>query len=258
MITNGASPSRFVEVDGCFNYRDLGGYRTQDGRTVAWRRLYRSDGLHRITHCGTAAFDALGVVTVIDLRSPVEVATRKWTPSAGWSGRRLLLPLLPEPPDWAAEDPEDLAQEDFAARHYWHTAVTGAARLKAAVEALAAPGALPAVFHCAAGKDRTGVLAALVLRLLGVPVETIADDYALSDEATARWEASLEAGNEDDTQTTWAYVPPAMLVAPPANMLLFLQRLDVEYGSVQGFATHIGIGRESVERLRQALLSGYS
>ncbi|UQX03464.1 tyrosine-protein phosphatase [Streptomyces sp. RerS4] len=251
---SGAPPSRFVDVDGCFNYRDLGGYRTADGKAVAWRKLYRSDGLHRMTACGSDAFAALGVSTVIDLRTPVEAETRAWTPPAGWSGRRLLLPLLPETPDWSAGDPADLEREDFAARHYWYTAVTGAAALRTAVEALAEPDGLPAVFHCAAGKDRTGVLAALVLRLLDVPAETIADDYALSDEATARWEASVAGGNEDDTQTAWAYVPPAMLVAPRDNMSLFLQRVEAEHGSVPAFAAHIGIGRETVERLRRALL----
>ncbi len=130
------------------------------------------------------------------------------------------------------------------------------AALRAALEALAAPGALPAVFHCAAGKDRTGVLAALVLRLLGVPATAVADEYALSEIGTARWEASLAAGNPDDTQATWSYVPPAMLTAERRTMLEFLRQLDADFGSVQGFARQARISTATVGRLHAALVGG--
>jgi protein-tyrosine phosphatase len=151
-------------------------------------------------------------------------------------------------------DPETLAAEDYAARHYAEMVREGAAALREAVEALAAPGALPAVFHCAAGKDRTGVLAAVVLRLLGVPSAVVADDYALSERATALWEASVRAGVPDDTATAWGYVPPSMLVAERRTMLRFLAGIDAEYGSVDGLAARLGIGERSVARLRASLL----
>lgn len=77
-------------------------------------------------------------------------------------------------------------------------------------------------------------MAALLLRLLGVDREAVAADYALSDLATARWEASVAAGVPDDTQTAWAFVPPAMLVADRDIMIRFLNWLDAEYGSPCG------------------------
>jgi protein-tyrosine phosphatase len=122
------------------------------------------------------------------------------------------------------------------------------------VATLAEPGALPAVFHCAAGKDRTGVLAALVLWLLRVPVETVADDYALSEEATARWEASLDHDHPDDTQASWSYVPPSLLRCERGTMLTFLHQVDAEYGSVEGFTAWLGIDTRMIDRLRAAVL----
>ena len=250
-----APPSRFLDVDGLFNFRDLGGYRTEDGRSVAWGRLYRSDGLHRLTERGVRAFLALGATTVLDLRTATELAERTWIPPADWPGRLLHLPLLRDVPDWSAVAPEDSARADFAVEHYREIAVEGAAGLKAAVEALAAPDALPAVFHCAAGKDRTGVLAALVLRLLGVSAEDVADDYALSETATARWQASVAAGGEDDTIAQWSHVPPSMLTADRATMLAFLLAIDTEHGSAAHFATHLGLSEDTLDQLRTALLA---
>lgn len=246
--------SRFVDIDGLFNFRDLGGYRGEDGRTVTWGRLYRSDGLHRLTEAGATAFLALGAVTVLDLRTAAELAEWTWVPPSDWPGRLLHLPLLRRTPDWSALPPAEAARADFAVDHYREIAVEGAAGLRAAVEALAAPGGLPAVFHCAAGKDRTGVLAALVLRLLGVSAKDVADDYALSETATARWQASVTAGGEDDTRSHWAHVPPSMLTANRDTMLAFLRAIDVEHGTSTRFAARLGLSPDTLDRLRAALL----
>jgi protein-tyrosine phosphatase len=247
---------RFIDLDGCFNFRDLGGYRTTDGGVVAWGRLYRSDSLHRLTETGLAAFARLGLATVLDLRAHHEVRENTWAPPPGWNGRARHVPLQEKVSQWSDVDPAELAHPDFAAHHYGQIAKSGMAALRVAIETLAAPAALPAVFHCAAGKDRTGVLAALVLRLLGVPADTVADEYALSELGTARWEASLAAGHPDDTQTTWGYVPPAMLTAKKDTMLAFLRQIDGEYGSVDGFARQARLSAETLGRLRAGLLTG--
>lgn len=240
-------------MGGCFNFRDLGGYLTEDGRTVRWRMLYRSDALHRLDSAGLKAFHELGIATVLDLRSPGEVAERRWL-APEWQGQWLSAPLLSETPDWTATDPSALALDSFVADHYLHLAEEGSAALRDSLESLARPGGLPAVFHCAAGKDRTGVLAALVLRLLGVPAQVVAEDYSLSEQATARWEQSITEGHIDDTQTAWAYVPPAMLRAERESMRQFLRYLDRDFGSIHGFTTSLGVGEATVARLRSSLL----
>jgi protein-tyrosine phosphatase len=245
---------QFVDLDGCFNFRDLGGYRTDDEGIVARRMLYRSDSLHRLTDAGHAAFVALGIATVLDLRAPAEVRQNSWTPPDHWRGRYQHLPMLEEVPDWSAMDPWELAHADFAVRQYRQLAVSGATTLRVAINTLAAPRTLPVVFHCSAGKDRTGVLAALVLRLLGVPADTVAEEYALSSVGTARWEASRAAGGDDDTQAIWGEMPPSMLTAKSETMLEFLRWIDAEYRSIHGFAHELGVSKDTIGRLRRALV----
>jgi protein-tyrosine phosphatase len=245
---------RFVPLDGCFNFRDLGGYPALGGRTVRRDRVYRSDALHRLTERGTRTFAALGIATVIDLRAPAEIAERAWQPPPGWAGRWLHVPLRPAVTDWAAYSKAQLEAPDFATMHYLETAEHGRAPLRTVIETIAEPARLPAVFHCAAGKDRTGIVAGLILTLLGVPAELVADDYALSDVATQRWEASIAAGGHDDTQTAWAHVPPAMLTADRETMTAFLARIMRAYGTPDQFATATGITSSTLRGLRDNLL----
>lgn len=248
---------RFVAVDGCFNFRDLGGYPTRDGRTVAWRRLYRSDALHRATAEGEPALAALGLATVLDLRTPSEVERARWQPPADWSGRWLNLPVLSELPDWSAYSQEEFDSPGLAAQHYHELAHSpaGSEALRSALTALAEPGALPAVFHCHAGKDRTGILAAVLLGLLGVEPETVVEDYALSAAATARWAATIPAMEMADRSVSWRSIPPSMRGADAATMRGFLDRLEGEHGSVAAFAESIGVTTGTVEALRSALLT---
>lgn len=248
-------PARFVDVDGCFNFRDLGGYRALDGRTIAWRKLFRSDSLHRGTAAGLAALASLRVATVLDLRTLGELAEHPWSPPTGWSGRWQHLPLRAVTPDWSVDEATKLSSEDFVAAHYYETVLRGGPVLAAAVTALSMPKAMPAVFYCAAGKDRTGIVAALLLVLLGVSAADAARDYALSDVGTARWEASLRAGNRDDTQTAWSHVPSAMLRADQDNMLTFLRRINAEYGSVANLVANLGVSDNTIDRLRATLLT---
>jgi protein-tyrosine phosphatase len=247
-------PDRFVLLDGCFNFRDLGGYPAASGRLVRTGMLYRADGLHRLSAAGQEGFAGLGVATVVDLRTVGEVVERVWRPPAGWPGRWLHVPLRDSTPVWESYSPEQLAAEDFAVVHYMETAQQGGAALREVLTVLAESGRLPAVFHCAAGKDRTGIVAAVLLALLGVPAELVAQDYALSEVATRRWEASIAAGARDDTQTAWGYVPQAMLVAEAETMLGFLARIEELHGSVEEFASVIGVDDATVQRLRDALL----
>lgn len=91
---------RFVTLDRCFNFRDLGGYPASASRTVRRRLVYRSDALHQLTARGTEAFLALKIATVIDLRTPAELSQHVWTPPSDWPGRLLHIPLLSTIPDW--------------------------------------------------------------------------------------------------------------------------------------------------------------
>ena len=178
-----ATPSkRHLRLEGTYNVRDLGGYATVDGRTTRWKTLLRADGLDRLAPVSQRALIDHGIKTVIDLRRTTEVVETPDaladSPDFKYCHKNMAGDLIPE-------DESAVPIETRVGAEYWTANYTARLDLRRAhiVEILAmlsSPGTLPALFHCAAGKDRTGVIAALVLGLAGVPAETIAEDYALT------------------------------------------------------------------------------
>lgn len=211
---------RSYSFDGVFNFRDIGGYAGLDGRTVRWGRVFRSDSVHRVA---PASLPGLGVRTVIDLRRPREVSR---------DGRVVDYPGLdyrhihPEHPEWGLAA-EGETMERFIADRYRELASIGSAGIGAALKVIADPSAAPVVVHCVAGKDRTGVVCALTLSLVGVSDDDVAADYALSTAASERFSAWLRSSLPS------AKEPPAPFMASPAAaMHLFLSELRAEHGSV--------------------------
>jgi len=169
------SNDRHVALDGAVNFRDIGGYATEDGRRVRWRTVYRADGLSRLSDDDRATITALGITTVVDLRTSAELEGGAF-PVDQIPVRFLHLPLLDAVPD--AERFEMVP--GMLAAQYRDITRDAAPQIATALGILADPGAHPAVVHCTAGKDRTGVLVAILLGLLGVPDATIVEDYTLS------------------------------------------------------------------------------
>jgi protein-tyrosine phosphatase len=214
-----------------FNFRDLGGLEAGDGARVAWRRLYRGASLHRLGSEELESFQGLGMRTVVDLRSPIEQAETAPPPALGARSLPMFdrLPSLPEEPDDVDAMMVDL---------YLWLLEAGAGAIAAMLALLAEEDAYPFAFYCAAGKDRTGVMTAIVFSLLGVPRELIVRDYALSDapvEALRRW---IEDG---DDQQRHGPVPAGVFRAPATTMRSFLDRVDQRYGSMAGYRREIGV-----------------
>ncbi len=230
-----------------FNFRDIGGPTGHEGHRVRRGRLYRSDSLHRIDETDGAAFTALGIRTVIDLRRPTEVARDGRVPAYdGLSYRH----IHPEHQEWAEQTYEpgsDLAR--FLADRYADLARTGTAGLAEAIGLIADSANAPAVVHCVAGKDRTGIVCGLTLAVLGVADEDIAADYALSTEASERFHAWVVA-----TLPEVPEVPAPYLASPAEAMTLFLTELRAGYGSVEGYLRHAGVTDAHLESLRAHLL----
>jgi protein-tyrosine phosphatase len=178
-----------IPLEGAMNFRDVGGYPTVDGRRVRTGLVYRSDGLHALTEADCAVVGALGLRTVWDLRRDVERERRPsvaHTPgleavviAIGDNGpvaqQAELLDMV-----LSGELPE--ADDAFMVDEYVRMLDEHAAEFGRLLGGLTEPGALPALFHCMAGKDRTGVAAAMLLLLLGVERSTVLDDYELTNE----------------------------------------------------------------------------
>jgi len=245
-----ADPSRKLPFDGCFNFRDLGGYPTDGGRRTRWRRLFRADGLSRLTENDLTTLASLEIVTVIDLRTDLEADTQGRFPQDVDGVTYHHLPLTDTLP--GEEESPDWDRPDFVTSRYLGMLSEGAATVSSAIRLLADPRGHPAVFHCSVGKDRTGVLAALVLGFLGVPEDVIVDDYALSYDAMLRILDHLKETYPDSDEIIDRY-RPVILSADPASMAGFVAGVRSTHGSFDDLAHVLGVTAE-VESLRAEFL----
>jgi len=245
-------PTRHLSFDALFNVRDLGGYRTADGRHTRWRTLYRADGLNRAQGDDLARLSELGLRTVLDLRSPTELAERGSFPIDELPVSYHHLPMLQQTWEGKAIGP-DVEAAAFLTLRYREMLDEGRDAIAAAFAVLADADAYPAVFHCAAGKDRTGVLAALVLGVVGVPDDTIATDYGLSRVGMAAMVEWVRV-NRPEVLDAMIDQPGVLLEAPPLAMHGLLAELRAEHGSIAGYLEAIGVGGDVVSSLRDNVL----
>jgi protein-tyrosine phosphatase len=240
--------TRHVAFERLHNFRDLGGYHAHDGRTVRWGVLYRSDSLGKLDGDDWDRFLALGVRTVIDLRYPWEISARGRVPDSDGLAY-VNLSVEHRPYDQAEIDPE-VDPWRYLADRYAEVALDGVKELGQALEVIARADG-PLVFHCASGKDRTGLLAALVLSLLGISEDQIGEDFALTELATDRLIADWRAANPQRT-LRW----PGFGRAPAEVIRLFLADLTVRHGSVHRYAIErLGVTEELIAKLRDRLLT---
>jgi len=245
-----AEPTRHLPLETCSNFRDLGGYPTADGRRTRWRRLFRADGLTRLSSADRTVLRTLGVRIVIDLRTDLEVESRGRFPGDFEGIAYHHLPLTDTLP--GAETAPEWGDAAFVAQRYASYVEAGTASLATALDLLSEPANLPAVFHCSVGKDRTGVLAAVVLGLLGVSDDVIVDDYALSKKAMVRILEQFRAEYPDSADVIARFAPVILSVEPEA-MAGFLVAVRRRFGSFDAMADDLG-RRQAVERLRDNLL----
>jgi protein-tyrosine phosphatase len=202
-------------------------------------------------------FETIGVRTVLDLRSTGELARWGRFPLADELAWRHL-PLFEEealPFDLASPgDPEPPA---IIASGFGYVAIAGAAGASvAATLGAIAEGAHPVVFHCSAGKDRTGVVAALLLSALGVEDEAIVADYERSEGSVEAWLEWAEEGAPEEAARFVASVPRWVMRAPAPLMRGFLQGMRATFGSIEQYLAGIGVDDEVVGLLRERLLEG--
>jgi len=242
---------RQLEFDGCFNFRDIGGYSTSTGASVSSRRLHRADGPHALTDLDRVRLEGLGLASVIDLRTPEEIVQRGSYRAALPSVAEYRVPMTDVLPD--LDDLARWVEPAVVARRYRDMLHEGRDALGEVLAILSDPSTYPTVVHCSAGKDRTGIVSAVLLGLLGVGDDTIVADYALSGPAMLRLVEHLRRVYPD-TEEWLERVAPALIAAEPETMTRFLADLRADYGSFDGLADAIGVG-SAPRYIRIALLS---
>lgn len=238
---------REIRLEGCANFRDVGGYRA-DGGWVRWRRLFRSDALHELTPGDVTTLGELGITTVIDLRSGYERGLDGGGPHP--LADRADLVHAPVITELTGEIMGDTSLS--LAQRYARIMEADGTGVADAVTAIAgAPGGV--VFHCAAGKDRTGMLCAVVLGALGVGDEDIAADYAMTGRNMANVRARLRRHPAYDK--TYAYVPRDAMTADIDTMRELIADLRSRHGDMRGFLLNQGVQHGTLEALRKSLIT---
>jgi protein-tyrosine phosphatase len=248
---------RWIELDGAVNVRDLGGLPTEDGGTTAAGVLLRSDNLQELSDKDVRRLvDDLGVRTVLDLRTPAEIDAEGAGPLVDEGLRHVNCNLIPGWDPRTYDTARVIPHEQREAGDLSHIYLTyldhAPADVVAALRVLADDSTGSVVVHCAAGKDRTGVVVALALVVAGVRREGIIADYALTDERIEAIHARLSAS---PTYAEDMKGRPLDDMRPHAlSMRHFLDRLD-ELGGVEAWLTEHGFGPEEQAGLRQRLIA---
>jgi protein-tyrosine phosphatase len=248
-----ALADRRIPLEAGFNFRDLGGHQTADGRRVRTGVLYRADTLHRLTAADLGVLRRLGLRTVIDLRTSTELERFGRVGLTDDEIAHHHLPMIDEVRSPESRFEDEVPTPEQRGEIYLRMLEQGRPAVADALRVLAADGALPAVFHCTAGKDRTGVLAALVLGQLGVPDDAVAEDYALTEETVEATRAWLEA-NDREYAAARANYPTWIWEAPAATMHAFLARVRAEHGSIPALLADLGLTQDTLDALAAALL----
>ena len=245
---------RVLRLGGASNFRDLGGYRTRDGRTVRWRRVFRSDRLDALDEGDWRQLAALGIDTVIDFRAAAECGDAT---SSRPIPRRVALPIESALGAQlaalrAAGTPVDeAAMRGLMQREYRRILLEHVDRFAEFLNVVAdAQGAV--VFHCVAGKDRTGIAAALLLGALGVDRAAVAEDYLLTN-ALYRRPAELQAQGLASGLPTEAL--EVMWSVHASHLDAAFDALDEVHGGLDPFlAGPLGVSPALRRRLAEKLL----
>ncbi|HYK94375.1 MAG TPA: tyrosine-protein phosphatase [Candidatus Dormibacteraeota bacterium] len=250
----GSPRTRTITWDGCVNVRDLGGLPTEDGGETRSGRIIRADNLGALTAGGWRSLQRHGIERIVDLRWPEEAAE---DPPRGVAIEVVPVSVLGETMeaslDYLRELDAHLDSVDDVADHYAWSYVEFLERNRerfgqAFVAIAEADG--PVVIHCMGGKDRTGLVAALLLRLAGVSLDEIGRDYALSGPNLA---LTLESWLDDAPTAVDRRRREKLSQTPADTMRRVIPVIEARHGSVAGYLQAGGLSTAQVERLRTRL-----
>lgn len=241
--------SRFVPLAGASNFRDLGGLPADGGSgATRWRCVYRSDTLQELTESDVEILVGdIELSTIVDLRTSREVRNEGRGLLEREDIRYVHVPFIA---DLEVQDEVPDSTERDVLADYRHMLDTAGHLIAEAVHVVAAsPG--PVVFHCAAGKDRTGILAAITESLVGVPRHVVVGDYELTNQVIVQ---VCERLARFDTYTNVRTNPPSRFRCQPEVMEGFLDIIDERHGSVEGWAREHDVPASDLRSLRARLV----
>ena len=253
---------RVLPFRGVRNFRDLGGYAARDGRTVRWGVLYRSGALHGATDRDLKLISALGLTRIIDFRAAYETEREPDRLPDDLAVRALKLSIEdPSTRVWhearneMVKNMTTLDPSVYMKRTNSELATKFTPEYRLFFRELLASNGAPVLFHCTAGKDRTGFAAACILRILGVPHETVIEDYLLTNQyllAVYQWRmfmVSMIRGKKfvDGVR--------GFMRADESYISAAFEALEQEHGSFENYVRDgLGLSEHDVERLKKYYL----
>lgn len=242
---------RELSIEGMSNVRDLGGLPTRDGKKVKAGVVVRSDNPKGMTEQGHIdLMTVVGPRTMIDLRIEVEVEHDGYT-IKDESVTVVNFPMLP----LSGVTPEQIEAGAFdnLIDDYMGQIEINADSVLSALRIIASSDQHPILYHCTAGKDRTGIVSAMLLDILGVEHETIAADYHLT---TENMLPIIERIRNAPVykENGLAYAPAWIFSSDPETMLAFLERMTAKYGSAESWALQHGLTQVEIDAIREHLL----
>jgi protein-tyrosine phosphatase len=240
---------RHLPLTGTYNLRDVGGYLTKDGRVTRWQVLLRADALHKLDTDGHSVLAGLGLCTVIDLRENEELDHAP-DQLGVLQVQTLHHPLFDRPTSGIAST---ATARRSLAETYLLVVDERADAIVGVVRAIAADNVTPAIVHCTAGKDRTGMVIALVLSAVGVEEELIVQDFAVTGQLLSGAFRDEVLARVSERGIPIAEIEP-MLSADPQLIRSFLDRISELHGDTESFLLAHGMTPDELESLRSKLL----
>ena len=242
---------RHYPFEGCFNFRDIGGYLNQDGQQVKKGLYFRTGRQDRMTDRDLLKLSELKISTQIDLRKPDEVADQGKGPLESMGAKYINIAVIPE--GGSDQLSRLVGDTGISGKRYLGYLEFGPTSWLRLFGILADESNLPVVLHCTAGKDRTGVSTAFLLSILGVSRDVIEEDYLLTNLDTARQADFIEStvGYPD------GYDRKKMIDiagVPHDAMKDFLDGVESKWGSVVEYLEKIGISKSQMDKIRQNFL----
>ena len=242
---------RHYPFEGCFNFRDIGGYPNQEGKRVKKGLYFRAGRQDRMTDKDLLGLSDLQISTQIDLRRPDEAREQGKGPLEAVGARYINIAVIPE--GGTDQLSRLVGDTGISGKRYLGYLEFGPSSWLKMFEIFADAGSLPVVLHCTAGKDRTGVSTAFLLSVLGVSRDWIEADYLLT---------NLDTGRQADfIENTVGYPEgvdrESMLLAagvPDDAMKDFLDGVEAKWGSAVGYLEEIGVTQEQIEAVRHNFL----